>query len=474
MTPDRMDLFTRRPWYACGGGHRGVVVATVTAVALFGVGGVMPAYAEEVVPTDSAVSTDTPTTEESLPEPTPTEQPAPTEEPPPPTEEPPPPTEEPPPAPGEPVPPPPITPPTTAPPVPGTSLPSAPFTFSGNGPIVRVSSPNTTTSAQSAALVAAQAKITRAMAALRETEAALADARSMREEARAVAELMQEAADAAQLEADAAGRVYVAAAQGDGTTISSMDAVFGAGNDLLAGLGGVARVAQIHGDAADLLAIAEQRADEAEAAQQRADAAWDAVDAVPVEALEAEVAAAEREVADARRALAEAQSQATDQSRLASSGDTSLIASLPTDAGQLSDQGWALPVAGRRSDGFGPRPNKPMAGVNEFHRGTDLSASCGTPIFAATSGTVVQAGRNGTYGNWVLIDHGSNVSTGYAHLIEGGIAVGPGEAVTAGQLIGAVGSTGASTGCHLHFEVRLGGVAVDAIPFMAARGITLG
>jgi murein DD-endopeptidase MepM/ murein hydrolase activator NlpD len=327
---------------------------------------------------------------------------------------------------------------------------------------------------ESAALVAARAKLDRAVAALREAETALADARSTREAARAVATVLQEAADEARLRADAAGRVYFAAAQGDGTTISSMDAVFGAGNDLLAGLGGVARVAQVHGDAAKLLEIAEARTKEAEAAQERADAALAAVDAVPVEALEAEVAAAERDVADARRALAEAQSQASDQSRLASSGDTSLIASLPSDTGQLSDQGWALPVAGRLTDGFGPRPNKPVAGVNDFHRGTDLSASCGTPIFAATGGTVVQAGHNGTYGNWVLIDHGSYVATGYAHLVEGGIAVSAGENVAAGQLIGAVGSTGASTGCHLHFEVRLGGIAVDAIPFMAARGITLG
>ncbi|MEV1129099.1 M23 family metallopeptidase [Agromyces sp. NPDC049794] len=477
-------------------------MATVTAVALFGFCGVSPAYAEEVVPTDPALSSETPSPEPTAPAPTeepaptPTEEPAPTEEPPPPTEEPPPPTEEPPPPTEEPPPteppptevppteppptePPPATgeptpPPASVPPATGAPLPSAPLTFSGDGPVVRATTSTTTPTVESAAIVSARAKLDRALATLREAEATLADARSTREAARAVAGVLQEAADEAQLRADAAGRVYFAAAQGDGTTISSMDAVFGAGNDLLAGLGGVARVAQVHGDAAKLLEIAEARAKDADAAQERADAALAAVDAVPVEALESEVAAAERAVAEARRALDDAQSQASDQSRLASSSSTALIASLPTDAGQLSDQGWALPVAGRLTDGFGPRPNKPVAGVNDFHRGTDLSASCGAPIFAATSGTVVQAARNGTYGNWVLIDHGSNVATGYAHLIDGGIAVSPGESVAAGQLIGAVGSTGASTGCHLHFEVRLGGIAVDAIPFMAARGITLG
>lgn len=112
--------------------------------------------------------------------------------------------------------------------------------------------------------------------------------------------------------------------------------------------------------------------------------------------------------------------------------------------------------------------------MNEFHRGTDVAASCGSPIFAATGGIVVEARASGSYGNWILLEHGSGVQTGYAHLSDGGILVSPGESVAAGQLIGAVGSTGASTGCHLHFEVRLDGTAVDAVPFMAARGIQLG
>ncbi|HET8779128.1 MAG TPA: peptidoglycan DD-metalloendopeptidase family protein, partial [Agromyces sp.] len=317
------------------------------------------------------------------------------------------------------------------------------------------------------------AKIDRAMVELREAESALADARTMRVVARDVATQLQESADEAQLDADAAGRVYFAAAQGDGTTVSSMDAVFGAGNDLLAGLGGVERVTKIAGDADELLEIADERTEEAEAAQQRADEAWAAVDEVPVEAREDDVASAEREVSAARAALADLQARAANDSRLASSS-VSLIASLPSDAGQLSDQGWARPVNGRMTDGYGPRPDKPLAGVNDFHRGTDVAASCGAPIFAATGGVVVETGPNGSYGNWILIEHGSGVSTGYAHLIDGGIAVSAGDTVSAGQLIGAVGSTGASTGCHLHFEVRLDNVAIDAVPFMAARGISLG
>ena len=95
-------------------------------------------------------------------------------------------------------------------------------------------------------------------------------------------------------------------------------------------------------------------------------------------------------------------------------------------------------------------------------------------MYAATTGIVAEAGPNGSLGNWILIDHGSGVATGYGHLTSGGVFVSPGETVTAGQLIGAVGSTGASTGCHLHFEVHLDGTAIDAVSFMAARGVSLG
>ena len=246
-----------------------------------------------------------------------------------------------------------------------------------------------TSSVQSAALAAARSKVQRATLDLRAAEAELADAESTREVARTVAERMQGLADEAKQDADSAGRVYLAATHGDGTTISSMPAVFGAGNDLLAGLGGVARVAQIAGDAEELLKIAEQRADDAAAAQERADTAWAAIDLVPVEDREDAVADAEAALADAKQELEDLQADATTRSRLASSS-VSLIASLPTDAGQLSDQGWALPVAGRITDGFGPRPVKPLAGVNEFHRGTDLAAACQSPVFAATSGVVVE------------------------------------------------------------------------------------
>ena len=449
MTPQRMDFSPQRPWRMRGDRRRGALLATATAVVMFSFLGVTPAYAEEVVPapvesTDAATppatdppATDPPATDPPATDPPATDPPAtdpPTDPPatdPPATDPPTDPTD--PPATDPPTDPPATDPPATDPPAdpadpstdptsppatptaPGTQAPSGPVFFSGNGPVVRYS----TTAApnpQVGALLAARSAIDRAVADLRMAESALADARSMREVARSIAEHIQQTADDAQLDADAAGRVYIAAVQGDGTTVSSMDAVFGAGNDLLAGLGGVARVAQIAGDANELLEIAEGKTEAAQAAQERADAAWAEVDAVPVEDLEDEVASAQRAVSAARTALTGL------QARVAASS-VALVDSLPADAGQLSDQGWALPVSGRITDGYGPRPNKPLAGVNEFHRGTDLAASCRAPIFAATGGTVVEARPNGTYGNWILVDHGAGVSTGYAHLIDGGILV---------------------------------------------------
>jgi murein DD-endopeptidase MepM/ murein hydrolase activator NlpD len=142
--------------------------------------------------------------------------------------------------------------------------------------------------------------------------------------------------------------------------------------------------------------------------------------------------------------------------------------------GAVGSGGWARPtVGGPITGGFGPRPDQP-AGANFFHRGTDIGVAYGSPIYAAHAGTVTYAGWFGTYGYWIEIDDGDGVQTGYAHIRPGGIFVRVGQRVTAGQNIASVGSTGAATGPHLHFEVRLNEVAVNAVPFMAARGVSLG
>ena len=142
-------------------------------------------------------------------------------------------------------------------------------------------------------------------------------------------------------------------------------------------------------------------------------------------------------------------------------------------AGAISAAGWAKPVNGRISSSFGPRV-PPTGGASSYHQGTDFGAGCGSPIYSAAAGTVVYAGWNGGYGNFVLIDHGGGVATAYAHIVNGGTFVGYGQQVAPGTHIANVGTTGTSTGCHLHLEVRIGGTAQDAVPFFADRGIILG
>ncbi len=133
--------------------------------------------------------------------------------------------------------------------------------------------------------------------------------------------------------------------------------------------------------------------------------------------------------------------------------------------------GWHFPVVGTLGDPFGPRPDQPVAGVNLFHRGQDIVAACGTTIHAAAAGTVVYAGWYGTYGNWILIDHGNGIETGYAHAEQ--IDVFVGQKVKEDQELGLVGETGAATGCHLHFEVHINDVAVNPVPFFAAKHVPL-
>lgn len=140
--------------------------------------------------------------------------------------------------------------------------------------------------------------------------------------------------------------------------------------------------------------------------------------------------------------------------------------------GIVNSQGWTRPAGGYITSGYGMRID-PYTGAHALHAGTDLGASCGSNIYAAHSGTVIYAGPYGGYGNFVLLDNGDGISTGYGHIVDGGIHVAVGQHVDGGQVIAQVGSTGWSTGCHLHFETRPGGVAVNAVPFMAARGVTL-
>ncbi|MHB8279632.1 MAG: peptidoglycan DD-metalloendopeptidase family protein [Candidatus Humimicrobiaceae bacterium] len=121
------------------------------------------------------------------------------------------------------------------------------------------------------------------------------------------------------------------------------------------------------------------------------------------------------------------------------------------------------PVAGRLISGFGVRRH-PIFGTARMHTGIDLAAPNGTPIVAADGGEVIQASYSGGYGNSILIYHGGGFATFYAHL--SGFAVGQGQMVKRGQVIGYVGTTGWTTGPHLHFEVRINGVAQNPLGYL--------
>jgi murein DD-endopeptidase MepM/ murein hydrolase activator NlpD len=120
-------------------------------------------------------------------------------------------------------------------------------------------------------------------------------------------------------------------------------------------------------------------------------------------------------------------------------------------------------VVGNLTSGFGYRRD-PISGVRKFHNAIDIAAPRGTPVYAYTNGKVVTAGWGNMTGNYVVIDHGGGLRTKYLHLSS--ISVKVGQIVKVGQKIGGVGSTGYSTGNHLHFEVTKNGVAVNPLLYL--------
>ncbi|HEY0487298.1 MAG TPA: peptidoglycan DD-metalloendopeptidase family protein [Mycobacteriales bacterium] len=220
----------------------------------------------------------------------------------------------------------------------------------------------------------------------------------------------------------------------------------------------------------------------AEAAQDRAAAAKATVDGLVAQQAEAAVAATtavEKATADLRtrrdllqqadatvRALVAAhEAQAAAAARAARAVDPGTARPGAVDPGTVPVTGaWVRPAVGPLSSTFGPR-------WGTFHYGDDIAARYGSVIRAASAGTVMFARWYGGYGNAVQIDHGGGIWTRYGHSSE--LLVTAGEYVTAGQPIALVGSTGDSTGPHLHFEVRVNGNAIDPLPFMLARGVDL-
>lgn len=136
----------------------------------------------------------------------------------------------------------------------------------------------------------------------------------------------------------------------------------------------------------------------------------------------------------------------------------SLVTGLTKKANRLASTPSIRPAGGWKTSGFGPRIS-PFTGQEEFHRALDIANEAGTPIVAAADGVVIRAGKAGPRGNRLVIDHGYGLTTGYAHAAR--LMKKKGTRVQRGETIALMGSTGRSTGPHLHYEVQLNGVAVN-------------
>lgn len=155
--------------------------------------------------------------------------------------------------------------------------------------------------------------------------------------------------------------------------------------------------------------------------------------------------------------LHEVQALAAESAALAAAIRKSQAGAGATGTPAPSASGLIWPVDGVVVSGFGLR-------WGQMHEGIDIAASSGTPIRAAAAGTVIHSGWLGGYGNLVVVDHGNGLATAYAHA--SAILVGVGVQVSQGETVALVGSTGNSSGPHLHFEVRVNGVAVDPLLYL--------
>jgi len=136
------------------------------------------------------------------------------------------------------------------------------------------------------------------------------------------------------------------------------------------------------------------------------------------------------------------------------------------EAGATQSSSWPVPGNSRISSPYGNRTHPVLGGIR-FHSGIDIPAPYGTPVVAVASGTVIMSQYSGSYGNVVIVDHGAGLSTLYAHNSK--FQVSTGQQVQAGQTIALIGSTGRSTGPHLHFEVRQNGSTMNPLTWLRNR-----
>ena len=154
-----------------------------------------------------------------------------------------------------------------------------------------------------------------------------------------------------------------------------------------------------------------------------------------------------------RAAEARARAEVERRSKEASKRGEKYVPPTPTHSG-----GFSRPTGGSITSRFGMRFH-PILKYTRMHSGIDFGGGYGAPVFAAGGGTVISAGSKGSYGNTVVIDHGGGLSSVYAHLSR--MTVSEGQTVSSGRRVGSIGSSGLSTGPHLHFEVRVNGKPVN-------------
>ena len=184
-----------------------------------------------------------------------------------------------------------------------------------------------------------------------------------------------------------------------------------------------------------------------------------------LEAAAAEAAKKQKEAAEAATAAKKAQAAKKNTSSSSSASSSSGSSSGSAGAAVVSGNGtFAHPCpAGYISSTFGYR-TQPIAGASTNHKGIDFAAATGTPIYAAAAGTVISAGYAGNAGNLLVINHGNGLLTYYMHCSK--IYVSAGQKVSKGQNVAAVGTTGNSTGPHLHFQVMLNGTPVNPANYL--------
>ena len=221
---------------------------------------------------------------------------------------------------------------------------------------------------------------------------------------------------------------------------------------------------QIEQDKAEL-ETARQEQQDAKAEQEAAQANLQAQES-EVDALLSQISNQEDELEAREAQLRAASDAATAEIAAAERELAAQIANVPSESGFL----WPLPGRYNLSSLFGSRKH-PITGKANNHTGIDIPASSGTSILAAKSGVVTTSTYNNSYGNYVVVSHSDGTSTLYAHMVRRNCS--KGDTVSQGQVIGYVGTTGSSTGNHLHFEVRVNGSRVDPINYFTALPLTI-